>query len=299
MSLKNIIQVGATGTLGPSVLQALIASNKFNVTVGTRDASGTFPAGVKVVQIDYSSQESLVKAFSGQDAVIVTIGNHNPALLEEIQMAIVDAAVTAGVKHLIPSNFGGDLEAHRTDVLDFKIRVEEKLAKLASEGKISYTAIGTGIFFDWALMIGFLGVDLTTKKASLLNDGNFKLNVTKLSTVAQVIIKILSSPETVKNRRALVHDFYISQRELLKVAEEETGAIFEVSSMTTEELLATSLKAMGAGDPMAIYGLIKAAAWGADSPTAWGVDDDSKVLEVVPKDLREEVVVVLTQMKLR
>jgi uncharacterized protein YbjT (DUF2867 family) len=86
----------------------LIASKKFDVTVGTRDAtSSSFPASVKVVQIDYSSQASLVSAFKGQDAVVVTIGNHNPALLEQIQMAVVDAAVVAGVSHIIPSNFGG------------------------------------------------------------------------------------------------------------------------------------------------------------------------------------------------
>ncbi|KAH9959901.1 hypothetical protein BJV74DRAFT_954604 [Russula compacta] len=151
MALKNVIQVGATGTLGPTVLEALIASKKFNVTVGTRDASSShsFPAGVKVVQIDYSSRASLVSAFKGQDAVVVTIGNHNPALLEQIQTAVVDAAVEAGVSHIIPSNFGGDLASHRNPVVEFKLRVEEHLEKLSSEGKISYTAIGTGIFFDW------------------------------------------------------------------------------------------------------------------------------------------------------
>lgn len=86
----------------------MIASKKFHVTVGTRDASSSsFPAGVKVVQIDYSSQASLISAFNGQDAVVVTIGNLNLALLEQIQMAVVDAAVAAGVSHIIPSNFGG------------------------------------------------------------------------------------------------------------------------------------------------------------------------------------------------
>jgi len=300
MALKNVIQVGATGTLGPAVLHALTASKKFNVTVGTRDASkGSFPAGVKVVQIDYSSHESLVDAFKGQDAVVVTIGNHNPALLEQIQMAVVDAAVAAGVSHIIPSNFGGDIAAHRTVVLEFKIRVEEHLQRLASAGKISYTAIGTGIFFDWALTIGFLGIDLTNKKALLLNDGNFKLNVTNLSSVADTIVRILTNPDRVKNRLALIHDLYISQNDVLKIAEEEVGAKFEVSSITTDDLKSQSEAALATGDPAAIFGLIKAAAWGADSPCAWGEDDDNKVLGHPPKDLREEIVKVMTQMKLR
>jgi hypothetical protein len=42
-----------------------------------------------------------------------------------------------------------DIASHRNPVVEFKIRVEEHLEKLSSEGKISYSAIGTGIFFNW------------------------------------------------------------------------------------------------------------------------------------------------------
>jgi len=300
MALKNVIQLGATGTLGSAVLEGLIASKKFNVTVGTRDASSSsFPAGVKVVQIDYSSQASLVSAFKGEDAIIITIGNLNLALLEQLQMAVVDAAVAAGVSHIIPSNFGGDIVSHRNPAMEFKIRVEEYLQKLSSEGKISYTAIATGIFFNWALTIGFLGIDLVNKKAVLLNDGNLKINVTNLSSIAETVVTVLSKPDLVKNRLALIHDMFISQNDVLKVVEEELGAKFEVTYVNTEDLRRESEAGLAAGDPAAVYGLIKAMAWGPDSPSAWGVDDDSKVLGNTPKDLREEVVKVITQMKLR
>jgi len=282
------------------VLEALIASKKFKVTVGTRDASNhSFPEGVEVVQIDYSSQESLVSAFKGQDAVVVTIGNHNPALLEQIQMEVVNAAVAAGVTHIIPSNFGGDLALHRNPVLEFKIRVEEHLDKLSSEGKINYTAIGTGIFFNWGLMNGFLGFDLVNKKATLLNDGNLKLNFTNLSTIAEAITTILSNPGLIKNRLALIHDVFVSQNDILKVAEEELEAKFEVSYVNTEDLRRKSEAGLPTGDPAAVVGLIQATVWGPDSPCAWGVDDDSKVLGHATKDLRKEVVNVINEMKLR
>jgi hypothetical protein len=150
-----------------------------------------------------------------------------------------------------------------------------------------------------ALTIGFLGVDLVNKKAVLLNDGNFKLNVTNLSSVAETIIAILFKPDLVKNRLALIHDMFISQNDVLKVAEEELGAKFEVSYVNTEDLRRESEAGLATGDPAAVFGLIKAAAWGSDSPCAWGVDDDSKVLGHAPKDLREEVIKVMTQMKLR
>jgi len=300
MALKNVIQLGATGTLGSAVLEGLIASKKFNVTVGTRDASSSsFPAGINVVQIDYSSQPSLISAFKNQDAVVITIGTPDMALLEQIQMAVVDAAVAAGVSHIIPSNFGGDNISHRNPAMEFKIRVEEHIEKLSSEGKISYTAIGTGIFFNWALTIGFLGIDFVNKKAVLLNDGNLKINVTNLSSIAETVVTVLSKPDIIKNRLALIHDMFISQNDVLKVVEEELGVKFEVSYVDTEDLRRESEAGLATGDPTAVYGLIKAMAWGSDSPCAWGVDDDSKVLGNAPKDLREEVAKVMTQMNLR
>ena len=45
------------------------------------------------------------------------------------------------------------ITSHRNPVMEFKIRVEEHLEALSSAGKINYTAIGTGIFFDWGEQI--------------------------------------------------------------------------------------------------------------------------------------------------
>lgn len=149
-----------------------------------------------------------------------------------------------------------------------------------------------------ALTIGFFGIDLVNKKAVLLDDGNSKLDVTNLSSIAETIVTILSKPDLVKNRLALIHDLFISQNDVLKIVEEELGTKFEVSYINTEDLRRQSEAGLATGDPAAVFGLIKAAAWGSDSPCAWGVDDDSKVLGHAPKDLREVVVKVLTQLKL-
>jgi hypothetical protein len=70
-----------------------------------------------------------------------------------------------------------------------------------------------------ALKIGFFDL----KKALLLNNGSLKLNPTSLSSVAGAIITILSNPNLIKNRCALIHDLFISQNDALKVVEEELG----------------------------------------------------------------------------
>jgi hypothetical protein len=59
---------------------------------------------VKVVKVDFSNKQELVNAFRGNDAIVITIGDM--ANIEKNSKAIIDAAIEAGVKRVIPSEFG-------------------------------------------------------------------------------------------------------------------------------------------------------------------------------------------------
>ncbi|EHL00440.1 putative Isoflavone reductase like protein IRL [Glarea lozoyensis 74030] len=52
---------------------------------------------------------SLIEAFKGHDAVVSALGAGG--LDNEIRM--IDAAVTAGVKHFIPSQFGSNTQSKK------------------------------------------------------------------------------------------------------------------------------------------------------------------------------------------
>ena len=88
----------------------------------------------------------MVRAFTGQDAVILAI----PYKVEKLQRSIIDSAIKAGVKRLIPSHFGGNAE--NPTMLAF----ESRGAKLDSiihylrtkESELTWTTTVTGIFFD-------------------------------------------------------------------------------------------------------------------------------------------------------
>jgi saccharopine dehydrogenase-like NADP-dependent oxidoreductase len=67
------------------------------VTAVSRSAGGDFPSGVKTATLDYSDHQQLVDLFSKNDVVIEAF---NPAAAQ-LQGAIVDAALEAGIKHLI------------------------------------------------------------------------------------------------------------------------------------------------------------------------------------------------------
>jgi hypothetical protein len=137
----------AGGNLGPSILTPFLAS-PFKITVLTRPTSkSTFPASATVIKTDYSPS-SLASAFKDQDAVISIVGNEGFA----DQAKIIDAAIAAGVKRFIPSEFGSDT-ANPTvreivPVFNGKKQVVDYL-KTKESATFSWTAFITGPFFDW------------------------------------------------------------------------------------------------------------------------------------------------------
>src|ERR1700726_2267026 len=106
-TIKNVAVVGAAGNLGGVILDRLVASGKFNIKVLKRSGSkSSLPAAMDVVEVDFTSLDSLKSALAGQDAVVSAVGMRGL----ESQLLLVDAAASAGVKRFIPSEFGSNLE---------------------------------------------------------------------------------------------------------------------------------------------------------------------------------------------
>ena len=97
MSYQNIAIAGATGNLGPAIVQSLVDAG-FNVTILSQSGkTNNLPSAAKTVKVDYSSQTSLIDALRGQDVFISAVPKHDS------QPALIDAAIAAGVKRFIPS----------------------------------------------------------------------------------------------------------------------------------------------------------------------------------------------------
>lgn len=128
----------------------------FNITLLTRDVEKTrqaFP-GLRAFAANYDSIKQLHKVLDDdigqQDALIVLINRDQP----QAQMNLMDAAIAAGIPHIIPSFFGYDTRDTQFQTLpiwETKIRVEEYITKRSKEGAFTFTGIQTGSFLDWAL----------------------------------------------------------------------------------------------------------------------------------------------------
>lgn len=186
--------------------------------------------------------------------------------------------------------------------------------EVAAANKITWTSFNTGVFFDWgesllfyslrhwlsqfteALLNGFSGFDLKKRKVNLLNDGQHKINYTTVSSIAKAVVAALLNPESTKNKDLQIHDFFVSQREILEVLQEKLGS-FEIVQLDNDAELARKKAIFDAGDPGNIsnlHALVEHYMLGpTGSSSAWGVNDASKSLGLPQLDLKETILSIL------
>lgn len=174
-----------------------------------------YPPGVRFATVDYDSPQSLWAALQGIDAVVSTLGKRTGL---ECQLKLIDAAVAAGVKRFIPSEFGADLQnpkirgfpTYRT-----KVQTEQYIEKLAERSSLTYTYIYNSLLFEDGLDMIVFG-DFITRTVNIYDGGDTPFSTTRMSTVARAVVTVLKQFEATKNRAVRISDISISPNELLR-----------------------------------------------------------------------------------
>ncbi|VUC25780.1 unnamed protein product [Clonostachys rosea] len=216
-AIKNVAVTGASGSLGTVIFDHLVSSGKFNITVLRRHGSSSkFPEGTKVIDVNFDSVDELTAALKGQDALVSSVGT--PLL--QGQKLLVDAAIAAGVKRVLPSEFGSNLDFANTrklPVFAHKVEVQDYLKEKAKTTPITYTFVYNSAFLDWGLQHNFL-LAHAEGKPSIFDGGDITFSATTLSSVADAVVGVLSHPEETKNRTVFIEDTKITQNKLLELA---------------------------------------------------------------------------------
>ncbi|KAL4735444.1 NAD(P)-binding protein [Aspergillus similis] len=258
-SYRNIVLIGATGSLGGILLDSLLSEPAFKVTVLARESSrgrASIPPAVRVITIaDSYPEEDLVRAFQGQDAVVNAITSFSVAE----QLKFIDAAATAGVKRYIPSEYGLDnnniAARELSPVFRDKGRVQDYL-RLKEDTGLTWTAIACGMWIGWSMRNNFLGLNYGARTITLTDDGQGHFSTTTLANTALALNRILLNPSTTANQIVFLSDFATTQVELVETIERLTGEPWRRESVNTADAIPALTEAWANGDTGAGYGLI-------------------------------------------
>ncbi|KAG7122159.1 Oxidoreductase BOA1 like protein [Verticillium longisporum] len=277
-SFENVLLIGAGGNLRVPVLQAFLDAGRSKVSILTRkESKSLFPESVKVHKADYTNVTELQRSMEGQDVVISMV----TGLAAGDQNILVDAAIAAGVKRFLPSEFGppsrdAAFAALNQAILPLKTAAVDYLK--TKESQISWTSIVTGAFFDWALDSGFIGFNILTRTVGLIDGGTTVFTASTLAYIAKAVLACLERPDETKNQYVFIGEFNVTQLEVLKTLEEVRGESWSVEHLKSEDVLASGERRTAEGDHMAIVEFTRAGALGKrglGDNRPWGLWDEN------------------------
>lgn len=256
---RNIIIVGATGSIGSIVLQALLNEPSFTVTALQRASSKSkLPSNVRVITIEDSYPlDALVSAFTGQDAIV----NCMTSLAVSDQLRFIDAAVTAKVVRYVASEYGLNNNRPEARALNSVFRekgeIQDYLRQQESKG-LEWMSIACGMWLKWSATHDFLGMHLKEKRFVFWDDGEGWFSCTTEENTALALVRSLTRKwEETKNRIVWLSDFAITQKQLLEAIERLGGEKLNVERVNTDELIKEKQAAVAAGNQFATFDLIE------------------------------------------
>jgi len=155
------------------------------------------------------------------------------------QKIMLDAAAEAGIKRVVPSEYSSNLEAKGKEmqlpnVLE-KLKTREYIEELAAAGKMEWSSVQTGPFFDLGVKLGFLGPNIKTKTALFHDGGDVACCTTSRDDIAEAVKLVLQHPEETKNKPVYVYSALITERRVTDIVSKLTGIQFEIKQTSSQQ----------------------------------------------------------------
>ena len=108
--IESVAIVGATGSIGGHITEHLLQTGKHTVTAITRASSKSkMPEGVKVANVNYDDENTIIEALKGQQALIITMKTGPEG--KEASLKLIRAAAKANVGWIMPNEYSPDVIA--------------------------------------------------------------------------------------------------------------------------------------------------------------------------------------------
>lgn len=129
------------------------------------------------------------------------------------------------MRHVITPDFSGNTFHPRASellIFDPKLQAQRELEDIVSrsEGKLSWTAIVTGPWYDWAIRKGIFWVDKDRRVITRYGSGDQKCSVSRHAVNGEALVAVLQDPEKYRNRPAYFASHTVSTNQIIDIVKE-------------------------------------------------------------------------------
>jgi hypothetical protein len=218
------------------------------VTVLTRSKKpGAYDAGIKVVEVDFTSVESLTAALKGIDGLVSAVGSGGI----DGQTILIEAAIAAGVKRFIPSEYGSCTTNPKLEGMPIytgMFKIKKYLHEKSETGKLTWTVLACGAFTEFVFGSPMV-LDFANHKATFQDKGDNRFSSTSQANIGKAVAGIFKNFEATENKIVRVSEVILTQNKLLKIAKElEPDAKWEIDFIPSSAILEEGLNGIKAGD---------------------------------------------------
>jgi hypothetical protein len=261
-ALDAILVIGPTGAIGKLLCQALISRKSefkriafFNDTSRpeTEEKQSLYTTFRNGGMEQVSGRYTDTTAFTGFDCVLMPLGNH----AIKYQPTIIDAAITAGVRHFYTSEWGADLTVGSNWTQRYyrdKIITREHLEKRGRDTDtpdLGWTYIQLGRLTEWSPIKHF-GIDNANHVANIYGTPEGRQSLLSIADSIAYTIETLRHPFSAANnghrRTYRFHGASPTWKELLDELETITGHKYAVTYHDVETAVEKEARAKIIGD---------------------------------------------------
>ena len=242
----------------------MLKLGKFKITAITRAGSpNKIPGGVQIKTVDYDDPSSLIEAFKGHDALIVTM---SPMAPPGQHAKVLEAAAAANVPWILPNEWGTDglhEESGKDNFLGAAKKGDRDL--IEKLGKSSWIGVACGFWYEFSLGGGTsrYGFDVKNQTVTFFDDGTTRLNTSTWPQTGRAAAKLLNlkilpddendkSPCLANYRNTFVYasSFTVNQKEMFESLLRVTGSSpdnWKISYRPVKEIYQEGVKELQSG----------------------------------------------------
>ncbi|KAL9473252.1 hypothetical protein ACSS6W_007632 [Trichoderma asperelloides] len=251
-TIKKIVWYGQGARLGSRVLLRIAALKKYDITfIGRKEPSEykNVPEGIPIVQIDLKDHGSLVKALTGADAVVVFTQFNPGGDLDIVQIALINAAIEAGVKLFVPSEWAPDTAGGNgatiarigpntlppNPAVASKRVVHNYLMARSAANQIDFVSLHVGNLL--INLSAFASLDMNKRTASLGDGGHGLISVSSIETLTRGLDSLLTKYPKLKNDFFYICDGETNLQRIVKTFQEasDTKEPWKITSFSITE----------------------------------------------------------------